>query len=392
MNLHFMNKSLCLAPWNHIQINAEGIVNPCCMFYPTEYHKKYNNLQEAFDGSENKDLRQRMLNGEKIEGCSKCDLYESMNKFSYREHFNRKYAIEDDIQVIDAPSIKNPKIRELEFALDNTCNFKCVTCSSRFSSKWYEDDLELIKEGISRHSQAIKNKTQILRNVNNLDDLDLSELNYLKLIGGEPFINDRYVDILKKLNLENLDLALITNNSVFPKKWIEYILKVKQLNLHISIDGVYDVGEFVRNGMNFEKFHKNLIQWKKLSEEHDHIDIKFNFVVHSLNILNLKSTVDYLISLGFVINVDHVKEEIFEVDFLKDPEYINLSYLPVRTKKFVEGQLNFSLNGKRDMIVDFMYSNDHDKSIMEKFLKYCMFLEQRKPLPAQCEFMVSNAF
>ena len=214
----------------------------------------------------------------------------------------------------------------------------------------------------------------------------------MKLIGGEPFINDRYVDILKKLNLENLDLALITNNSVFPKKWIEYILKVKQLNLHISIDGVYDVGEFVRNGMNFEKFHKNLIQWKKLSEEHDHIDIKFNFVVHSLNILNLKSTVDYLISLGFVINVDHVKEEIFEVDFLKDPEYINLSYLPERTKKFVEGQLNFSLNGKRDMIVDFMYSNDHDKSIMEKFLKYCMFLEQRKPLPAQCEFMVSNAF
>ena len=62
-----MNKSLCLAPWNHIQINAEGVVNPCCMFYPTVYHKKYNNLQEAFDGSENKELRQRMLNGEKIE-------------------------------------------------------------------------------------------------------------------------------------------------------------------------------------------------------------------------------------------------------------------------------------------------------------------------------------
>ena len=39
-----------------------------------------------------------------------------------------------------------------------------------FETRW-----KLIKEGISRHSQAIKNKTQILRNVNNLDDLDLSE-------------------------------------------------------------------------------------------------------------------------------------------------------------------------------------------------------------------------
>ena len=119
-----MNKSLCLAPWNHIQINAEGVVNPCCMFYPTVYHKKYNNLQEAFDGSENKELRQRMLNGEKIEGCHKCDLYESLNKFSYREYFKMHY---------DKSTFKNPKIRELEFALDNTCNFKCLTCNSRFS-------------------------------------------------------------------------------------------------------------------------------------------------------------------------------------------------------------------------------------------------------------------
>ena len=87
-----------------------------------------------------------------------------------------------------------------------------------------------------------------------LEGLDLSELNYLKLIGGEPFINDSYIDILKNLKLENLELALITNNSVFPDKWIEFILKVKTLNLHISIDGVYEVGEFVRLGMNFEKF------------------------------------------------------------------------------------------------------------------------------------------
>jgi len=267
-----------------------------------------------------------------------------------------------------------------------------VTCNSRFSSKWYDDDLELNKMGFKRNSQAIRTKTQVLRNDNNLDDLDLSELKFLKLIGGEPFINDNYIDILKKLNLENLEIALITNNSVFPKKWIEYILKVNQLSLRISIDGINEVGEFVRNGMNFEKFTKNLIQWKKLSEDHDNIDIKFNFVVHSLNVLNLRDTIEYLKSLGFVIDVNHTKDEILEIDFLNEPEYINLSYLPDRLKKVVEGQLDFSLNGKRDMIVDFMYSNNHDKNIMEQFLKYCMFLEQRKPIPAQCEFMVTNAF
>ena len=74
--------TLCLAPWNHIQINAEGIINPCCMFSPTIYHNQYDNLQKAFEGPENQDLRKRMLNGEQIRGCEKCDLYEKLNKFS----------------------------------------------------------------------------------------------------------------------------------------------------------------------------------------------------------------------------------------------------------------------------------------------------------------------
>ena len=211
-----------------------------------------------------------------------------------------------------------------------------------------------------------------------------------RLIGGEPFINDKYIDILKKLHLENLELALITNNSVFPKKWIEYILRVKILNLHISLDGVNEVGEFVRSGMNFKKFTQNLIQWKKLSEKHSNINIKFNFVVHSLNVLNLKSTIKYLENLGFEIEVDHIKKQKLEVDFLKEPIYINLSYLPDRLKKIIEEKLDFNLNGKRDMIVNFMYSNKYDSEIMRTFVKYCMFLEQRKSLPLECEFIINN--
>lgn len=373
---------LCKAPWNHIQINAEGTVNPCCMFSPTIYHKEYKNLQEAFDGYENQNLRKRMLDGELIEGCQKCDLYESLNKFSYREHFDMKY---------DLSTLQNPKIRELEFALDNVCNFKCVTCSSRFSSKWYRDDLRLINLGIPRYSEAISKRKNVIKNVNNLDDLDLSELNYLKLIGGEPFINDSYIDILKKLNLENIELALITNNSIFPERWIDHILKVKILNLHISIDGVYDVGEFVRLGMNFKKFNENLIRWKKLSETESKIDIKFNFVVHSLNVLNLKPTMQYLEDMGFKMEVEHIKEQKLEIDFLKEPYYINLSYIPDSLKKIIEKKLDFNLNGKRDMIVDFMYSNKHDKKIMKTFFKYCMFLEKKHPLPKECEFILNHA-
>ena len=162
--------------------------------------------------------------------------------------------------------------------------------------------------------------------------------------------------------------------------------------MHISIDGVYEVGEFVRSGMNFKKFTENLIRWKKLSEIETKIDIKFNFVVHSLNILNLKSTIKYLEDMGFRIEVKHIKEQKLEIDFLKEPYYINLSYLPISLKKIIENKLDFNLNGKRDMIVDFMYSNEHDKKIMKTFFKYCVFLEKKQIIPKDCEFILSHAF
>ena len=95
-------------------------------------------------------------------------------------------------------------------------------------------------------------------------------------------------------------------------------------------------------------------------------------------------------NLGFEIEVEHIKKQKLEVDFLKEPIYINLSYLPDHLKKIIEEKLDFNLNGKRDMIVNFMYSNNHDDEIMKTFVKYCMFLEQQKPLPSECEIIINN--
>jgi molybdenum cofactor biosynthesis enzyme MoaA len=360
-------KNLCLAPWNHIQINGDGVINPCCAFSPTIYNKKYDSLQDAFDGIENDFLRKRMLKDEKIASCEKCNMYENLNKFSYRMHFNKKY---------DRDTIKNPKIRELELSLDNTCNFKCVTCSSRFSSRWFNDDKLMIKHGFSRHSNALLQDKQVINNSGDLNDLDLSELNYLKIIGGEPFINIKYLTILKNILIENTDLAIITNNSVFPVKWLDTILRSKSLRIFISIDGVYDTGEFVRYGMNFNKFTKNLLKWKKIEEECENVSIVFNFVTHSMNVLNLKNTIKYLEECGFPIEVDEMRNERLEVDFLKEPSYLNISYLPDTTKKMIEEKLDFNLNGKRDMIVNFMYSHKFRINECRNFKKYVLFLSQ----------------
>ena len=184
-------KHFCMAPFTHIQLNPYGEINPCCIFDKRIY-QKYDSLFQAFNSPENKDLRSKMIKDERIEGCEKCYRDDEIGKSSYRKNFNSKY---------DKKYIQNPKIKELEFSASNLCNFKCMDCNYKFSSA--------IDGKVSRNS---------------LPDLDLSELEDLKILGGEPFMDPLYLELFNNLKIENINLMIVTNNSIFPnEKWREYL-------------------------------------------------------------------------------------------------------------------------------------------------------------------------
>ena len=355
---------VCKAPWNHIQVNAEGDLNPCCMFFPSIYKQKYDSIQDAFEGPENLELRNKMLKGEKIEGCNKCNLYDELGIEPFRNYF-------------DHYSLEKPKIRELEYSIDNVCNFKCVTCNSRFSSKWYKDDIKLLKLGISRpESKAIKNKRAHTSFNGDIKNVDLSELQTLKILGGEPFINVKYLEMLQNIDLTKVTLAITTNNSIFPRKWIDTLLKCKRVRLMISIDGIDEVGEFVRYGMKQKRFTKNLHLWKEVSAHNTNIEISFNYVFNILNCFNLNKTLEYTGAENFI------------VDLLTGPDYLNVQYLPDSLKEDIVPNINkFKDYGN---IIDFMNNGSYKELIMLDFANYCHFLEERLPLPEECEIIYNG--
>ena len=333
------------------------------MFAPSMYKKEYKSLQEAFDGPENADLRKRMLAGEKIKGCEKCDLYTEIGIEPYRNYF-------------DHYDINNPKIRELEFSFDNHCNFKCVTCNSRFADGWYKEDIELLDMGLSRtKSKAVRQGHGLVTYPGNIKDLDLSELRYLKILGGEPFINRKYLELLESIDLSNLTVMLTTNNSVFPKDWIETILKCKKFRLMVSLDGIDDVGEFVRYGMKQSRFTKNLMKWKEVADDNEQVVGSFNYVFHILNSLNLNKTIEYTERTGWR----------FVVDFLTGPEYLNVQHLPWNLKQ--EIKRNITKYSEVSAIENFLDGGIYNDKHMKDFIKYTNFLEQRAILPEECEYI-----
>ena len=93
--------------------------------------------------------------------------------------------------------------------------------------------------------------------------LDLSKLQILYLIGGEPMMSSSPVEILKKIkdqgSISNLVCQLSTNGSIRPSdELISYWKKCKQVQIFASIDAVGSAFEYIRNPLNWQEVEDNL--------------------------------------------------------------------------------------------------------------------------------------
>lgn len=351
----------CNAPWSHLWQETTGKIKPCCVF-GEDIYSSYNTLQEAFEGEETLSLRERMINNEDIIGCRGCTIKHDFDEYD-----------------------RNPKLRYVELSFDNNCNFKCVTCESKFSRLLYEDDLRLKSMGFDRTPIKI---------VNNPVKGDFSKLEKLRIAGGEPFLNKSILHFLENLNLSELALYINTNNSVFPRKWLPVLQKLKRLRIIVSLDGIDEVGEFSRYHMKMNVMTKNLLKWKKLIGQR--IILSFNFVSHSLNVLNIDKTEKYISELGFDSSQYdwYIKKyngtpwgfHVMTVDNCKFPKHLDVALLPRETKKLIEKNI------KNEKVLNYLWTKDTDKYECINFLKYCNYLESVRPikLPLESEIIYNS--
>ena len=117
--------------------------------------------------------------------------------------------------------------------------------------------------------------------------------------------------------------------------------KLKRLRVIVSLDGIDEVGEFSRYHMKMNVMTRNLKKWKKLSGQR--IILSFNFVSHSLNVLNIDKTEKYISNLGFDSSQYdwYIKEyneytpwnfQIMTVDNCKYPKHLDVGLLLKRLK------------------------------------------------------------
>ena len=173
-------------------------------------------------------------------------------------------------------------IHSLHLEQSLTCNLKCISCSSRFSSAWngeyqlFEPDAPMI---------ALKKNPEIL-----WQNLDLSQLKKLHFTGGEPLLNRDNKKILQHLDklgiLPHLIISYNTNGTIVPDtETLKLWKKCRFVRLFFSLDGIGSTFEFTRFPANWNAVQDNIKLFRSFNEIA--ILIEVNAIVGIHNIFNM---------------------------------------------------------------------------------------------------------
>ena len=220
--------------------------------------------------------RQLMLDGQWPEqGCAQyCGRQEASGAGQSDRQFFANVPDLSPPELFDNPTATTVTPTILEIYVDNVCNLSCVYCGPRFSSRI---DAERKKFGyFNKNGLILDDSFQKIPEFDQAVDQmwvwlkdNVHKLKRLHLLGGEPFYQkqfDTFLEFFDNNPCPELEFNIVTNLVISKAKLEDYIgrmkllmakRKLKRLDITVSIDCWGPEQEFVRWGIDLEKFREN---------------------------------------------------------------------------------------------------------------------------------------
>ena len=280
------NEIFCMAPWTHTYLSPQSERRLCCASTePAQNFKPYIDtdsgtneynpisLKEWWNSEHLKSVRKRMLQGEELPECQVCNK-KLLHTTVYRDHFNTlfKDLIDQAYQRTNNDGSTDMNCVSFDYRFSNLCNFMCRMCGSTLSSSWETEERKNLKRFEEERIWATKdNKHKMNEFVINIAEPEFEEaindrrIREIYWVGGEPLMYPqhwKYMKMIvdKKLSSEvyaryNTNLSRIVFNNL---NLFDDILKdFSAWEVCASIDGTEQIGEYVRTGLEYDKFIEN---------------------------------------------------------------------------------------------------------------------------------------
>jgi organic radical activating enzyme len=328
----FDNAAMCAMKWIYLYVHlGEGVVKGCHnvphRYVTSDDIAKYG--KDLFTNSEYEiNTRREKLNNIKNPECQRCWSSESKNVRScrlpepyYKMHRDRFPEITNDL---------TPMPTMIEIAFNNTCDLKCIYCSSTFSSQWQTEDK---KFNIVSKQQAVAPEGFEDIFWQWLEQDGSNTLLQYYILGGEPLIQpefynfiDRFIPLIKanpnKFNVKP-ELVILTNGHTPEKYLTKWFEKIKELNevvsiqFHISIEGYGNKAEYIRTNLDWDRFSSNVDKILEFSKS-GASEIRFSITHSAMSITSCLDLLQWIKKLSdkHSIDVDLIRTSVVTPEHL----------------------------------------------------------------------------
>ena len=386
-----MTTVTCTAPLTSILVDTNKGIRPCC-YYQDGFlgNVNDNTISEIITNDKWKKLKEQMYANEWPNGCLLCKKNEETMGSSLRQNYFENSTAED---------IDNEKLTYLEFNGSNICNLACVHCHSLYSSKWHIERKKLIKivdtydtdkrkrassirpievgtyldsDGTTLDKMHLPNPNLVLENIK---QLDLTNLRTISFRGGEPFLNSETKTILEYADtqglLNHVHVSVTTNGTYIDDAVIELLKKCKTVHINMSIDGIGDLFNYIRYGdAKFETIEPNIAKLNEIPNA----GILISVASMNYNAFNLLEIRDWTILMSEKYN--KVQRLAGFNNCVVSPDYLSLATLSNDARKYlVEFYTKNSIDNEFQYVINLLSNEFLGEQIHNQWVEYTKLLE-----------------
>lgn len=277
----------CMAPWTHTFISPQSERRLCCASrekpsFIQQYidqdggdmsDKLYQplSLEQHWNSDYMKAIRLKMMNGEPVPECEICQS-QRLHIYTYKDYFTKAlfaHLLDKVEDATHADGSTDWRPRSFDYRFSNMCNFKCRMCGEQLSSAWEHEKKQAgfwspkdqpwmipeVREKIDKFTEDVVEKEFDAA----VERGDLEEIYW---VGGEPSIWPKHWDtmsrIIEKGDAHKVHVRYNTNLALVSWKgkhlFKDYLPPFKSYQVCASIDAAGKIGEFVRTGLEWNKW------------------------------------------------------------------------------------------------------------------------------------------
>jgi hypothetical protein len=390
------DQTFCSAPWFQVRIDWDGKFRPCCHLTDqtefqgqTEYFQNTASVDQWMTSDYSKYLRTQLTQGNKLIECANCWSKEDNGLKSLRQTINDTVTGNNGDQIKNTwvrlfveknTTFDNYLLKSADVKLSNVCNFSCAMCNPHDSSKIldrWESDLsasvvktELLEN--PKYLTDIRQTHKLKRGYKHLTDILSQPITHLKVLGGEPLIDKELFKILTDLpteKQENINLHFVTNGSQSLINAAQILEKYKSISFTISLEGIGDTQDYIRNGSNWLDIEKNILEARQQG-----LLVTVNHTLQALSVVNLYQLVKWTKEHSIPLNITT----------LENPNYLSVGVLPVKVRQIavdnlqkIKSKILDNTVSDVDKIINVINSIPDMTNLHQKFIDYVLWYEQK---------------